>query len=186
MWLRGKREFRKQNWKWHIALFCSPSRNWVTEEIQLLCIIRGATTELLNNPFGFAILCFLFSWNNDSFSFLPHILSTVAIGATWPHPFDCRDRCHVANRFALCHNITQIRLNRVTHLLCFYRISLFGFSCAVVSLGLTHTMVVYSLIYSFIAVYWSTCNHCLLSHFMSCPLPFSVPWRSFFRFNKIC
>ena len=84
------------------------------------------------------------------------------------------------------YNITQIRLNRVTHLLCFYRISLFGFSCAVVSLGLTHTMVVYSLIYSFIAVYWSTCNHCLLSHFMSCPLPFSMPWRSFFRFNKIC
>lgn len=40
----------------------------------------------------------------------------------------------VAIRLALLyHNITRIRLNRVTHVLCFYGISLFGFACAAMS-----------------------------------------------------
>ena len=130
-----------------------------------LHIIIGAITEPLNNPFDFASLC-----------------CSLILAA---HPFDCCDWCLVANRFALLrHSITQIRLKRVTHLLCFYLTSLFEFRCAVMRWGIIHTMVVYSLTYSFMAVYGSICNHCLYSHSMSCLLPFFMPWRSFFRFNK--
>lgn len=89
-----------------------------------LHIIIGAITEPLNNFFAVlqASVCCLLK------------ITTVSHSA---YPCDCCDWCIVANRFALlCHNIIQIRLNRVTHLLSFYLTSSFEFSCAVMSWGI--------------------------------------------------